>query len=340
MPETILVTGATGFIARHIVAGLLNRGYAVTGSARDTARDGEIRTAIAPALDDPAALERYRTVTLDLTSDDGWDAAMDGAGAVMHTASPFPLVQPKDENDLIEPAVAGAKRALEAATKAGTHRVILTSSMAAISARDAPGNGTAYTEDDWSDLSHAIASPYFKSKTLAERAAWDFAGTHPDMNLTTINPGFVLGPPLGASDGTSSRVVERVLSGKDPMLPRLGFTVVDVRDVAEAHIRALERPETAGQRILVADRFLWFADLAGAIARALPHRRIATRQAPNVVMRMLGLFDSEIRSILPALGREEPVSNAKARQLLGLEFRDGAAAAADMALWLEANAAG
>ena len=337
MSETALVTGASGFIAKHIIAGLLERGHSVVGSARSEARDAEIRAAIAPALSDPSKLDRYRTVPLDLESDDGWTAAMSGVTVLFHVASPFPLVQPKDENDVIEPAVQGALRALKAASDAGVERVILTSSSGAITNRDAPSNSTAYTEEDWTDLSHPVTTPYFKSKTLAERAAWEFVEKAPNLKMTVINPTFVQGPPLDANYGTSTSVVERLLKGKDPMVPRVGFPVVDVRDVAEAHIRAMERPETVGERLLLADRFLWFSEMARAVKDAVPHRKVPTRQAPDFVIRMLSLFDAEIRTIVPALGREEPVSSEKAQRLLGMTFRSAEGAVGETALWLDKN---
>ncbi len=201
--------------------------------------------------------------------------------------------------------------------------------------RDAPQNGTAFDEADWTDLTHPAATPYFKSKTLAERAAWAFAEAHPEIALTVINPCFVVGPPLDAQYGTSIRVFERLLKGKDPMLPRFGFPSVDVRDVALAHIRALERPETQGERILVGDRFLWFSDIARALQDALPHRRIVTREAPNLLIRALALFDREVRTIVPVLGRREDISNAKAKRLLGLDFHDAARAAGETGKWLD-----
>ncbi len=337
MSRTVLVTGATGYIAKHIVAGLLNRGYSVVGSARDAARDAEMRAALGPAVRDADALDRYRTVALDLGADDGWLDAMNGVDAVMHTSSPYPLASPKDAGEVIVPAVDGTTRMLSAANAAGIARVILTSSSGAITVRDAPGNGIAFDETDWTDLDHPAATPYFKSKTLAERAAWDFAKAHSDMALTVINPCFVMGPPLDARYGTSIRVLERIMKGKDPMLPRFGFPSVDVRDVAEAHIRALETPETYGERILVGERFLWFSEVAHAIGAALPDRRIVTREAPDFVIRALALFDREVRTIVPILGRREEISNAKARRLLGMEFRDATQAAGETGRWLDAQ---
>ncbi|MEM9710476.1 MAG: NAD-dependent epimerase/dehydratase family protein [Pseudomonadota bacterium] len=333
--QTILVTGATGYIAKYIVAGLLARGHNVVGSARSEARDGEIREAITPLLEGEDWQGRYRTLALDLSKDDGWEAAMAGVDALFHTASPFPLEQPKDENELIGPAVEGARRALRAAVKAGVARVIFTSSTVSITTKEMPQEGSVYTEADWSDVTRQGVTAYAKSKTLAERAAWDFVKDHPEIQMTVINPSFVVGPPLGQSYGTSIEVIERLYNGKDPMLPRVGFPAVDVRDVAEAHIRAFERPESAGERFALAERFMWFSDMARAVKEAVPHRKVALREAPNFLIRFLSLFDASIRTILPDLGRERMISADKAKTVLGLEFRNVSEAISAAARWID-----
>lgn len=321
MPQTIFVTGATGYIARHIVQRLLARGHKVVGSTRSLTREGELRAALEPALADPALLGNLTLVALDMTSDEGWAGAMQGADALIHTASPFPLSQPKDPQELIAPAVGGATRAIAAAKAAGVGRVVMTSSVAAVISRPMHGDGSPYTEADWTDVDDPSCSAYSASKTLAERAAWDAVeGT--GIALTTINPGFVIGPPLGSYYASSVSVVERILSGKDPLAPRIGLDTVDVRDVAEAHIRALERPAAAGERIIAVDRYLWFAEMGRALNEAYPARRIATRVAPDVLIRLIGLFDKDIRSVLPILGEKRTCSNEKARRLLEIDFID------------------
>ena len=337
MPSTILVTGASGYIARHIVAGLLQRGHSVVGSARSMARDDEIRRSLVPGLEDLDWQSRYRTVALDLTKDEGWDAAMEGVDALIHTASPFPMVQPSNEDDLIRPAVDGALRALKAAQRAGITRVIFTSSTAAISSRDKPQNGDLYTEEDWSDDDHPKGTPYGKSKTLAERAAWSFVSEHPEMKMTAINPSLVLGAPLGSDFSTSVAILDRIYQARDPMLPRFGFPAVDVRDVADAHIRALERPETAGSRYPLAEDFLWFSDLADAVKEAVPDRKIPQRVAPNFLIRLIAIFDKSVRTITPGLGRRSMVSATKAESDLGIEFRSARRAAVESARWIHAN---
>jgi len=334
MARTILVTGATGYIAKHIVLKLLQRGDRVVGSMRSLEREGELRAAMQAHLDDPSAVEALRAVRLDLNEDAGWTDAMAGVDAVIHTASPFPLAQPENEDELIRPAVDGAVRALRAAREAGVSRVVLTSSSVAVSYGNTPKNGPLFDEGDWSNTEDSRISAYGKSKTLAERAAWDYAETAQNLDLTVINPVFVMGAPLDENYGTSIRVIERILAARDPMIPRIGFPTVDVRDVAEAHIRALDRPDSIGKRIIVADRFLWFQDMSRIIAEALPDRRIVTRLAPNLFIRFLSLFDDDIKTVVPQLGKEDMVSNARAKALLGMEFRDARESVREAALWL------
>lgn len=334
MPGRILVTGATGYIALHILARLLNRGETVVGSARSTKSDGKIREAILPELSDKAALEKYSTVALDLTSDDGWAEAMNGVDRVIHTASPFPLTQPKDDEELIRPAVDGTLRVLRAARDAGVSRVAMTSSSVAIMENH---EKTVFDERDWSSDGPTL-SPYARSKTRAERAAWDFLRDEaPGLELAVINPTFVQGAPLGETYGTSVSVIERLLEGKDPMLPRVGFPICDVGDVAEAHIRALEVPDAAGHRHIVSDRFLWFREMADVVREAVPSANPARREAPNFAMRVLALFDPAIRTIVPQLGRKFEGDNRRLREVLGIEPRDVRESIADTAHWLAAR---
>lgn len=339
MTQTILVTGANGFIARHIVLRLLQSGYRVRASLRDTARAGDLADALRPQLADLSVLgpDRLETVALDLEADTGWSGALSGVAALMHTASPFPMTPPSDPDAVIRPAVAGTLRALRAAAQAGVGRVVLTSSAVAIAGTVRRDTAEPLGPQDWADPDLPGATAYGRSKLLAERAAWDFvARDAPDMALTTINPALVLGPPLGRRWGTSLRLVERLLSGRDPMLPQIGFPVVDVRDVAEAHLRALQRPETAGQRIPMGEDFLWMAEMAAILKDSHPGRRITTRVAPAALLRLLALFDPALRGILPSLGWRWTVSDAPAQRLLDLTPRPAreavlAAAAAVMA---------
>jgi len=321
-PKTVLVTGASGFIAKPIVLELLNAGYRVVGSLRTESRRGEVRNAVRPQLASTADLDRrLRFVTLDLDNDDGWFDAMSGVDVLMHTASPLPMKQPRDENELVRPAVDGTLRALRAADAAGIRRVVLTSSTAAVTNAPSKADSEKFDESDWSDASWPGITPYTKSKTLAERAAWDFVGSKaPGMELTTINPCLVLGQPLDDHYGTSLRLVERLLRGRDPVLPKVGLGVVDVADVAAMHVRAIDRPGAAGKRIIGAAEFMWLAEIAGLLKAEYPRKRIPLRTAPDLLIRLIGMFDRSIRSIVPLLGRRQELHNARARTLLDMDF--------------------
>ncbi len=325
-PPAVLVTGASGFIAKHIVLALLNAGYRVVGSLRTESRRDEVRDAVRPHLPDAADLDRrLRFVTLDLGHDKGWLDAMSGVDVLMHTASPLPMAQPRDENELIRPAVDGTLRALRAARAASIRRVVLTSSSAAVTNPASDTGKRLFDESDWSDPAWSGMTPYTKSKTLAERAAWDFvAGEAPDLELTAINPCLVLGRPLDDHYGTSLRIVERLLRGRDPLLPRAGLPVVDVGDVARMHVRAITAAGAAGQRIIGAAEFMWLTDMARLLKTEYPRRRIPLRTAPDFLVRLIGLFDRSIRPVIPMLGRRQELDSARARQLLAMDFMPAA----------------
>jgi dihydroflavonol-4-reductase len=333
MTQTVLLTGISGFIAKHVALKLLEAGYSVRGSLRNMARAGEVRAALAPHLDGPA-LDRLQFVTLDLTADDGWVEAMEGVDALIHTASPFPIEQPKDENALIRPAVDGTLRALASAKAAGVDRVILTSSVVAII--DTFKRAGMQDETDWCNVDAPDTSVYAKSKTLAERAAWEFATTQ-GMALTTINPGLVLGAPLDRHYGSSISVVARILRGRDAMLPMIGFSCVDVRDVAEAHLRALQTPATAGCRVPCVAGTMTMPDMARVLKAAYPARKIATRIAPYWLLRILARFDGQIRAILPSIGQVHHISNARARKDLDMRFNSPEGSLRATAQWLIAT---
>ena len=324
--KTVLVTGASGFIAKHIVLELLNAGYRVVGSLRTESRRDEVRDAVRPHLASAADLDQHlRFITLDLGKDAGWLEAMSGVDVLMHTASPLPMAQPRDENELIRPAVDGTLRALKAADAAGIRRVVLTSSTAAVTAAPSKADTERFDESNWSDPSWPGITPYTKSKTLAERAAWDFVESQaPGMELTTINPCLVLGTPLDDHYGTSLRIVERLLRGRDPMLPKVGIGVVDVVDVARMHVLAMTAPGTTGKRIIGAAEFMWLAEIAELLKAAYPQKRIPMRTAPDILIRLIGLFDRSIRSIVPLLGRRQELDNARARTLLDMDFMPAA----------------
>jgi dihydroflavonol-4-reductase len=322
MSQTIFVTGATGYIAKHLIFQLLEKGYTVRGSVRSLDSEDALRTdMIIAGIPEKTVTDKLSCVALDLEHDMGWDTALTSVDALMHTASPFPLDAPKDEETLIRPAVDGTLRALKAAQTAGLDRVILTSSVAAIVHYPQKTDVAAFDETDWADTKTSTAYP--KSKTLAEQAAWDFvANDAPEIALTTINPGAVLGQPIGQRFGASLAIVERTLSGKDPMVPNIGFACVDVRDVAASHIAALEHPNSAGERFACCGGYLELSEFSAILKAQYPDLKIATRVAPNLLMRILALFDPTIRGIVPMLGQCSKVSSAKAQAQLGIEFRD------------------
>jgi dihydroflavonol-4-reductase len=320
---TVLLTGASGYIGKHITLRLLRDGYDVRASVRSAAKQGEVRDAMAAHLPKGFDLAKKLTfVELDLDSDAGWDAAISGVNVLMHTASPFPIASPKDENDLIRPAVEGTLRALRAAHGAGVKRVILTSSVAAIYGNDLPAGKSEFDETMWSDVNHPMGRvAYTKSKTLAEKAAWDYiAAEAPELELTTINPVLVAGAPLDKHFGSSVSVVERILNGKDPMLPDISFSIVDVTDVAAMHVVAIGKDAAKGKRFIASAGSRTFVQIAQAIKSAFSSRKITTTQAPNILIRFLALFDGEIRAVLPSLGKHIGVSSRQAQKVLGIDF--------------------
>lgn len=328
----VLLTGSSGFIAKHIALRLLNVGHDLRGTVRRLDRGDEVRAALAPHLTGGAGSLSF--VQADLEADAGWAEAMAGVDVVVHTASPFPIAQPKDPQALIRPAVEGTRRVLEAAADAGIRRVVLTSSVAAVV--DLSKGEHLQDEEDWCDPSKDSATAYEKSKTLAERKAWEIARAR-GLELTVINPGFVLGPPLDEHYGSSLGLVERFLKGKDPMVPPMGLAIVDVRDVAEMHLRAVDRPETAGKRFIASAGSMAFVDMTRALKAAWPTRRIPTREAPKPVIRLLALFDPSIRSILPRLGHMDRLSNARAVREMEMQFTPPKAALMASAEWLVAH---
>lgn len=327
--KTILLTGITGFIAKRIAKDLLDQGYHVRGSLRSMSRADEVRAAL-------GAPEQLDFVELDLGKDDGWTEAMKGVDALLHTASPFPLVQPKDEQEIIKPAVDGTLRALRAADAAGITRVVLTSSMVAIMHVDRPAEHK-FGPQDWTDINHPTASAYVKSKTLAEKAAWDFVADHPDMQLTTIHPGLVCGTPMDRHFGTSLEVIERIWLGKDPMVPNFCLPVVDLADVSALHVAALNTPASVGQRVIAAESAWMYPEMASILKQAFPDRKISDRKAPKLVLRLLSMFDPAVKSILPQLDRVLEIDNSNARSLFDHHFVSGREAMIASAKFLEAQ---
>ena len=319
----VLLTGSSGFIGKHITLRLLNDGYEVRASVRTKAKGDEVRAAMAAHLAPGFDLDKKLSfIELDLESDSGWDAALKGVDVLIHCASPFPIASPKDENDLVRPAVEGTLRAMRAAHGAGVKRVILTSSVAAIYGNDLAPGKTEFDETTWSDVNHPVGRvAYTKSKTLAEKAAWDFiASEASEIEMTTINPVLVAGVPLDKHFGASVSVVERIMNGVDPMLPDLSFSIVDVKDVAAMHVKAISIDAAKGQRFIASAGSRTFIQIAKTLKVAFPARKISTIQAPSFVIRFLALFDGEVKAVLPTLGKHIGVNSSKAQKVLSMDF--------------------
>ena len=317
--ETVLVTGGSGFIGSHCILDLLRAGYRVRTSVRSPDREATVRELLGAQTADELSF-----VTADLMDDAGWGDAVSGCGFVLHVASPFPLGQPKHEDDLIVPAREGALRVLRAARDARVKRVVLTSSFAAVG-YGVPDPGRPFTEEDWSNPDGDGISAYGKSKTLAERAAWDFvAGEGSGLELAVVNPTGVFGPVLGSDFSTSIQLVKRLLEGSIPGLPRVAYGIVDVRDVADLHRRAMTEPAAAGERFLaVAGQFMTVPEIAAVLRERMGEdaKKVPTRVLPNWVVRLVSRFDSSVKQIVPELGKVKQASNEKAKRLLGWEPR-------------------
>lgn len=314
--QTVLVTGASGFIAKHCIVKLLNEGYIVRGSLRSQNKADVVRAAVATK----ANTDDLTFVTLDLMSDDGWDAAMKGCDFVQHVASPFPGAEPDDEDELIIPAREGALRAVRTAAKAGVKRVVLTSSMAAIAYGHDHPSDYVFDEKDWSNTDGKIGA-YLKSKTFAEKAAWDFMETEAagSMELSVINPGAVLGPLLDDSFSTSGELVGKLLRGEVPACPEIGFSCIDVRDIADAHFAAMIKPVAAGRRYLCIESYAWMLDISTILYEA--GYKTPTKKLPNFAVHILAIFDKTVRMIKGGLGKKENCSNERLRKELGIEPR-------------------
>lgn len=316
--STVLVTGGSGFIGSYCIMQLLEAGHTVKTTVRNLAREPEVRG----MLEGGGAkhLDKLSFSAADLTADDGWAQAVKGCDYVLHVASPFPMGEPADENDLIVPAREGALRVLRAARDAGVKRVVLTSSFAAVGYGRSSGDQIA-DETFWTDPATPGISAYVKSKTVAEKAAWEFIEKEGGkLELSVVNPVGVLGPVLGSDFSTSILLVERLLSGAIPMAPRAYFGLVDVRDVADLHIRAMTDPKAKGERFLATNgasvSILEIAKVLKANLGAAAGK-VPTSQAPDWMIRLFALASPTARAVASQLGRKMDATNAKAREKLG-----------------------
>ncbi len=316
---TVLVTGASGFIGAHCVIDLLNAGYAIRASVRSQKRINELSLLLNKHM--PDAHVEYHILSLE--SDHGWEEALAGCQYVLHLASPLPIVQPKDPQDIIRPARDGALRVIKAAQKAGLQRIVMTSSQAAVCGSPMKQSDYVYTEADWTDINDPSVSPYNQSKTIAEREARDYVNKAGDIELVTVNPGLVCGPMLQPIVNTSLELIKRMLDGSLPFVPPLGYETSDVRDVAVLHRLAMENPNANGGRFMASSNFLWLHDMAKLLHEHFNERTstIPRRQAPAWMLRMMSIFDPSIRTIVPDLNQHRRVDNSTSKRILGWQPR-------------------
>jgi nucleoside-diphosphate-sugar epimerase len=315
--QTVLVTGGSGFLGGWCIVELLQRGFRVRTTVRNIAREAQVRASIEPLAD---AGERLSVVAADLLDDAGWPEAVAGCDYVLHVASPFPPAQPKDPDELIVPARDGTLRVLRASVDAGVRRVVVTSSVAAVRHSSRHAGKAELSEEDWSDPDDTSLTPYTRSKTIAELAAWEFMREcGEEEKLVTVQPGAIVGPLLSDDRSFSLQAVERMLTGSMPGVPRLGFSFIDVRDVAALHVGAMTAPDAGGQRLIAAGTFLWLSEVAAILRERLgaDAAKVPRRKVPNVVVRVIALFDPGVRSIVSDLGHKTTYSLENARRRVG-----------------------
>ncbi|PZQ62275.1 MAG: epimerase [Phenylobacterium zucineum] len=323
MTQTVLVTGGTGFVGGWTIVELLRRGYLVRTTVRSAEKADAVRRAVGREVE---VGDRLSFAVADLTADAGWDAAVDGCESVLHIASPLGMAG--DEAGLIDAAREGTLRVLRAAVNTGAARVVATSSTAACT--PAGSLSRPIDESDWTDPDQPGLASYRRSKVLAERAAWDFMADK-KTTLTTILPGAIFGPVLTREHLGSVGIIQRLLDGQPPALPRLAFTISDVRDLAGLHIRAMETPEAAGQRFIALRDALWYREVADVLRRSLGERaaKVPKADMPDIVAKGLALASPQMKSLLPLLGRTQKFSAEKAARVLGYAPRPAADTIAD-----------
>jgi len=317
--ETVLLTGISGYIALHIAKELLEQGFTVRGSIRSAAKSKEVEVALQSAGVNTSKLS---FVELDLNSDQGWDEAMKECSFVIHAASPFVIAIPKDETEIINPAVEGTLRVLEAAKKADIRRVVLTSSTIAMMGSMKTGT---FNPQSWTDINASNVSTYTKSKTLAERAAWDFIDNQEagkKLEMVSVNPGGVFGPPLGNRiTGQSMVTIDQMLQGKIPMVANISLPMVDVRDIAKLHVQAMIAPNATGKRIIGAAAKPYALKEIAQVLKDNGYKGPSTRVAPNFLIRLMSLFDREAKGMVGMLGMNVAADNTEAQSLFNWQTR-------------------
>lgn len=312
----VLLTGITGFLGSHAAIQLLNKEFQVVGTMRNLSRGSDMLEVIS----DYAPTEKLSFVQANLEDAACWDEIMKGVDFVQHIASPFPRTAPKSDRQIVNTAVNGTLNVLKAAAKQNVKRVVLTSSTGAIAYGKTKGlESKTYTEEDWTDTTnYRETTAYFRSKTLAEKAAWDFIEKdNSGMELTTICPGAILGPVLEKDFGTSANIVIKTMDGSTPAIPQLGFETVDVRSVAELHVLAMESKEAANERFACTAGFLFFKDVADILRTKYSDRKIPKASLPNFMVRAFSNFDATLKPILIELGHKRKVDSSKTKNLLG-----------------------
>jgi dihydroflavonol-4-reductase len=317
--ETVLVTGGSGFLGGWCLVELLRRGYRARTTIRDLGREQQLRANLGAQVE---AGDRLEVLAADLREDRGWREAIAGCDYVLHVASPFPPAQPKDPDELIVPARDGTLRVLRESLAAGVKRIVVTSSVAAV--RNVPPGSAPerrhFTEADWTDPDNRELTPYTRSKTIAELAAWEYMRAQgAEQRLVTVQPGAIIGPVLGEDRSYSLQAIERLIAGRMPGLPRLGFSFIDVRDVAALEVAAMTAADAGGQRLIAAGPFLWFSDVAAILRERLgpDARKVPRRKVPDLLVRVMARFDPEVRSVVGELGQETTYSLDNARERVG-----------------------
>jgi dihydroflavonol-4-reductase len=330
----VLVTGATGFIGLHCIAQLLAQDYEVVGTIRSVSRKDEVVEAMSKA---GLSTDKLSLVEADLTKDAGWDAAVKGCEYVLHVASPFIVGMPKHEDELIVPAVGGVERVLQAAIRAGVKKTVLTSSCAAI---DKTHDGkTHFTEADWTDAEHPKTPPYNKSKTLAERRAWEICNAQTGDNkmaLAVINPAGVVGPVLSDDIGTSNVFIKQIITGEVPGNPKMHLGFVDVRDVASLHLLAMQQDAANGERFIASEREYWFREIS-EMFREAGFEKAPKRELPNFFVKAMGYINPDLRQLANFVGKEMYTASEKPKKILGWKPRHAGESLVETAKFLADN---